>query len=178
MINYWIIPISALIVGCAIAAGSIDHKVNTIWPAAAIEMDEMKSMSCHELRDKNSHAKYWTSDNGKYARDVIKSCEDAEAEIAKLELDRLNLLLADPNSIQSLKKNLAELISTYNEKHPLLLDYQNKTKILTNELNENDEKITELSEKLIELGLVEIKNNCFDLDFTDVFGMQYCIPTQ
>ena len=42
--NYWIVPIMALAIGCIIGAGGIEFKVNTVWPAAIAEMDELKKM--------------------------------------------------------------------------------------------------------------------------------------
>ena len=78
MDNFWIIPISALIIGCAIGAGAIEYKVNTVWPNAAIELDELKQMNCQEIKKRNAFGGYWMPDNGKYIREKVSACNNAE----------------------------------------------------------------------------------------------------
>jgi len=83
---FWIIPIAAFILGGTIGAGAIEYKVNTVWPAAAIEAVELKDMSCSEIKDFNSIGKYWVPDNGKYAREKVEVCIEAEkAEILRIK---------------------------------------------------------------------------------------------
>jgi len=76
--NFWIIPIVFLAIGFIIMAFVIDHKINTIYPNAAIELDEIKAMSCDEVNARDSLGSYWTPANGKFARDQIKSCVAAK----------------------------------------------------------------------------------------------------
>ena len=82
--NYWIVPIMALAIGCIIGVGGIEFKVNTVWPAAITEMDELKKMTCEELKIKNSQNRYWTPDNGKYARTLVDACPSEKKESSGL----------------------------------------------------------------------------------------------
>jgi len=75
--NFWIIPILAMIAGCIIGAGAIEYKVNTIWPNAIIELDEIKSMSCEEAKEKNASGRYLTPSNGIKLRSMVDACPDA-----------------------------------------------------------------------------------------------------
>lgn len=57
---------------------------NTIvYPNAAIELDEIKKMSCVEITARNSIGSYWTPDNGKFARDKVQDCKDASLALKK-----------------------------------------------------------------------------------------------
>ncbi len=76
--RYWIIPILALIIGFVMFGFMMETKINDVLPNAAIEFDEIQSMTCPEIKERNSMGSYWTPENGKYARDKVKTCIDAE----------------------------------------------------------------------------------------------------
>lgn len=83
---FWLIPITALIIGFVMFGYMMEIKINNILPNAAIELDEIKSMSCPEIKVKNSIGNYWARENGVFARDKIQTCIDAEdAHKAKLK---------------------------------------------------------------------------------------------
>jgi hypothetical protein len=75
---FWIIPLSALIVASIIGAGTIEYKMNTVLPNAEIELLEIKSMTCSEIKARNSIGSYWTPGNGEFARDKVDACLKAE----------------------------------------------------------------------------------------------------
>ena len=84
--RFWIIPILAIIGVAMIFAFSLDHKYNTIIPNAAIELDDIKQMSCIDLSKRNSMGSYWTPQNGKIAREKVDVCKDmATAERTTLD---------------------------------------------------------------------------------------------
>jgi len=72
--NFWVIPILAMVVGCIGVAGAIEYKVNTVWPNAVIELDEIKSMSCEEAKEKNASGRYATPSNGMQLRSMVDAC--------------------------------------------------------------------------------------------------------
>jgi hypothetical protein len=72
--KYWIVPLIALAIGCMMGAGAIEYKLNTVLPAAIAEKDELRDMSCKELKTKNSQGRYWTPENGKYGRTLVDAC--------------------------------------------------------------------------------------------------------
>ena len=76
--RFWIVPMIALFVGFVILGYTIEYKINTITPNAIVEFVEIKEMSCEEIKDRNALGSYWTPDNGKFARDMVQQCIDAE----------------------------------------------------------------------------------------------------
>lgn len=146
---FWIIPISALILASVIGVGAIEYKVNTLIPLAVIEMDELKSMSCQEIKVRNSIGSYKLPDNGVFAREKVDACTDAEDAIKELERHKLNLLLADPNSKESLLKNLREEIKMHSILEPLFNEHYNQTKILSGNLTDIKNEIIALEDKII-----------------------------
>ena len=74
--RFWIIPILAIIGVAIMFSFSLDHKYNTVIPNAAIELDEIKEMSCIDLTKRNSMGSYWTPQNGKIAREKVDVCKD------------------------------------------------------------------------------------------------------
>jgi hypothetical protein len=159
---FWIIPISALILASVIGVGAIEYKVNTLIPLAVIEMDELKSMSCQEIKVRNSIGSYKLPDNGVFAREKVDACTDAEDAIKELERYQLNLLLADPNSLESLEKRLGELTKMNSTLWPLYEEHFNQTKILSGNLTDINNEIDLLKEKL---------NENFECDVITTFGI-------
>jgi len=62
-LHYWIIPIISMIAVVAIFSFSLDYKLNTIFPNAELERQEIKEMSCPEILLKDASNRYWSSEN-------------------------------------------------------------------------------------------------------------------
>ena len=73
-LHYWIIPIICLISVIAVFSFAIDYKVNTVFPNAELERQEIKKMSCPEILLKDSSNDYWTSENRKIGKVKAISC--------------------------------------------------------------------------------------------------------
>jgi len=76
--QYWVIPIVCLVVVLVIVGVLLEHKINTILPNAAIELDGIKGMSCEQVKSRDSTGSYWTPGNGVIARDMISVCKEAD----------------------------------------------------------------------------------------------------
>ena len=59
------------------------NQQTVVFPNAALELDELKNMQCDELTAKNALGSYWTRDNGKFARDNLGDCKDANESYQK-----------------------------------------------------------------------------------------------
>lgn len=53
----------------------MNQQINVVYPNAVEELKELKSMSCSEIKLKNSLGGYWTKSNGEFARDKIDVCK-------------------------------------------------------------------------------------------------------
>jgi len=73
-LHYWIIPIICLISVITIFSFAIEYKVNTVFPNAELERQEIKKMSCPEILLKDSSNDYWTSENNKIGKVKAISC--------------------------------------------------------------------------------------------------------
>lgn len=80
MDRFWIIPIVALVSGSIIGVGAIEYKVNTVWPNAIIELDEIKSMNCESVNKKIADGRTWTPQNGVALRTLGYSCQGEKVE--------------------------------------------------------------------------------------------------
>lgn len=75
-LRFWIIPIISLISIIFIFSFAVDYKINTVFPNAEIERQEMKSMECPELLVKDSFNDYWNAENGKMGREKVAICKE------------------------------------------------------------------------------------------------------
>ena len=73
-LHYWIIPIISMIVVVAIFSFSLDYKLNTIFPNAELERQEIKEMSCSEILLKDASNRYWSSENREMGKAKAVSC--------------------------------------------------------------------------------------------------------
>jgi len=80
-LRFWIIPIICMVAAMGVIFPfMINHQITIVHPNAAIEIDEIKKMTCEELKTRNALGSYWTSTNGEFARDKVQRCIDAEKE--------------------------------------------------------------------------------------------------
>ena len=73
-LRFWAIPIVCLVSIMFVFAFAVDYKVNTIFPNAELEIQEIKKMSCPEFLLKDSSNRYWTSENAKIGKAKAVSC--------------------------------------------------------------------------------------------------------
>jgi len=73
-LHYWIIPIISMIAVIAIFSFSLDYKLNTIFPNAELERQEIKEMSCPEILLKDTSNRYWSSENREMGKAKAVSC--------------------------------------------------------------------------------------------------------
>lgn len=79
MDNFWIIPIAALVIVGLVASFAVEYKINTVYPNAKIEYEQIKLMSCIQVKEKNASSSYWITDNRVFAQMRIEACSDALA---------------------------------------------------------------------------------------------------
>lgn len=72
--HYWVVPIICIIVGMLIFSYIVDYKVNTIFPNAELERQEMKELSCPEILIKDHTNDYWTSENREIGKNKAIGC--------------------------------------------------------------------------------------------------------
>jgi len=76
--QFWVIPIVCLVTIVVIFGIVLEYKINTVLPNAAAELDEIKAMSCEQVKSRDSTGSYWTPENGEIARDMVSACKDAD----------------------------------------------------------------------------------------------------
>lgn len=82
-LRYWIIPIVCFVSFGLIFTGMMIYKVDTQFPNAEIELNELEDMSCDDLSLRNALGSYWTPNNGQFARDKVNDCKDAKESYQK-----------------------------------------------------------------------------------------------
>ena len=149
-LRFWIIPIICFVAFGIIFAAILDYTFNVKIPSAVVEQAQMKEMSCDEIGVKVSKNLFWSTENEKYAKDRVKACSDAKAAIRKAEQDKLDKLLADPNSLESLTRDLEKsekLYDTFKEEYAL---HSSKAEILKQNVTDFENKINEIKSKIQE----------------------------
>lgn len=74
-LRFWIIPIICLVIVMGFFVFSLYYKINTIFPNAELERQEMKEMTCPEILLKDSSNRYWTSENAQIGKAKAVSCK-------------------------------------------------------------------------------------------------------
>jgi len=149
-LRFWIIPIICFVAVGGIFVVILDYNINVKGPNAVIEFAEMEQMSCSDIESKVAQNLFWSMVNEQYARDKVKSCSDAQAAIRKVEQDKLNKLLADPNSLESLTRdleNFQKLYGTHKEEYDF---HSTQADILKHNVTDFENKINEINSKIKE----------------------------
>ncbi|QLH10837.1 hypothetical protein [Nitrosarchaeum sp. AC2] len=148
-LRFWIIPIICLVAVMGLFVIILSYQFNTAMPNAAIELEEMRKMSCDEIKAKDALNRYWSKDNSKYGKDKVGGCVAAELAITNAEKEKLDKLLADPNSLESLTRDLKKFQDLY-DSHKELYDYHlSETKMLNQNVTDFENKINEINSKLL-----------------------------
>jgi transposase-like protein len=147
-LRFWIAPILCMVVGMGVFVGVVEYNTNTKMPNAAAELEEMRTMSCEEIKAKDSLNNYWTSDNREFGGDKMSGCAAAEAAIRKAENDRLDKLLEDPNSFESLSRDLIHFQGLYDSYQELYEMHSSEAEILKHNVTDFENQINEINSKL------------------------------
>ena len=174
MINYWIIPLFAFLIGALITGGSIYEKYTVTIPKADAELLELKGMSCAEIKTRNSMGSYALRINGVFAREKVDACSDAENAIKLIEKERMAKLLADPHSQESLTKRLSELFELRESHFDLLNGHLNQTEILQGNLTNFDMEMNHITQTMIDLGYGDTNDGCTRIQIDKENGMMIC----
>ena len=149
-LRFWIIPIICFVATAGIFVVILDYNYNVKRPNAIIEFAEMEKMNCTEMRSKLGTNLFWSMDNAKFAREMVQACSDAEAAVRKAEQDKLNKLLADPNSFESLSRDLERFQKLY-DSHKEEYDFHStQADILKHNVTDFENKINEINSKIQE----------------------------
>lgn len=147
-LRFWIAPILCLVVGMGVFVVVVEYTINTKIPNAVVELEELRKMSCDEIKAKESLNNYWSDENGKFGGDKADSCAAAEAAIKKAEKERLDKLLADPNSFESLSRDLIKFQGLYDSHKELYDFHSSEANILKQNVTDFENKINEINSKI------------------------------
>ena len=147
-LRFWITPIVFLIVGFGIFAIVVEYNLNTKVPNAVVELEEMRTMSCEEIESKNTKNRYWSLENRVFGDGKASSCADAAAAIKKAEQEKLDELLADPNSFESLTRDLKKFQDLYDSHSELYETHATQADILKTNVTDFENQINEINSKL------------------------------
>ena len=73
-LRFWIIPIICLVSTVLILSFAADYKINTVFPNAIIEKEELKDMPCSEILLKDAANDYWSKENAKIGKAKAAGC--------------------------------------------------------------------------------------------------------
>ena len=147
-LRFWITPIVCLVAVMGGFVVILEYQVNTAFPNAVAELEEMRKMSCDEIKSKNALNRYWSKENGAFGGDKADGCAAAEAAIKKAEKDRLDELLADPNSFESLSRDLIKFQGLYDSYQELYETHSSEAEILKHNVTDFENQINEINAKL------------------------------
>ena len=113
-VHFWIIPVICMVAVAGIFGGLLVYQSVLVPPKAEMEYLEIKEMDCENIKEKNSTGAFWNDLNKITALMMIEKCDADEQAIIQAEKDRLEKLLADPNSDESLQRDLKKFQGLYN----------------------------------------------------------------
>ena len=149
-LRFWIIPIICFVVIGGVFVIILDYNFNVKYPNAVIELEEMKKMTCPEIKDKVAKNKYWSLENGDFGREKAQGCSEATAAIKKAEKEKLDKLLADPNSLESLTRDLDKFQKLY-DSHKEEYDFHaSQAAMLKQNVTDFENKLNEINSKIKE----------------------------
>lgn len=61
-------------------AASLNYKYNVMYPNAAMEREELQTITCPEILEKQKTGKYWSSENAKIGADKALACLPPKVE--------------------------------------------------------------------------------------------------
>ena len=73
-LRFWIIPMVCFVVVAMILVVTLDYRFNVMYPNAAIEREQLKTITCEEIFEKQKTGKYWSSDNARIGAEKALAC--------------------------------------------------------------------------------------------------------
>ncbi|MCE9653433.1 MAG: hypothetical protein K8Q89_10345 [Nitrosarchaeum sp.] len=147
-LHFWIIPIAFLALGVTIFVIIIEYNINVLWPNAATELEEIKKMSCDEIKVKDGNNDYWTRENGKIGKEKADGCVEAELAAKKAEKEKQDAILADPNSLESLTRDLKKFQELYNSTSASYKLHASQAEILKQNVTDFENQVEQIKSKL------------------------------
>ncbi|QLH05837.1 hypothetical protein [Nitrosopumilus ureiphilus] len=147
-LRFWIIPVICLVVVIGIFASVLAYQFNVAMPNAVVEMEELRKMSCDQIKEKNAVNRYWSKTNSEYGNNKAKGCTDAEMAIKQAEQKRIDKLLADPNSLESLSRDLKKFQDLYDSYQELYQTHSSEAKILKQNVTDFENQINRIKIQL------------------------------
>lgn len=145
---FWIIPIAFLALGVGFFVIIMEYNINVLYPNAKIELEEIGKMSCSEIKSKDASNDYWTRENGKIGKQKANACDEAEAAKQKAENEKLAKILADPNSLESLTRDLKKFQDLYNSTQTKYQFYTSESETLKQNVTDFENKIEQIKSQL------------------------------
>lgn len=137
------------LVGVGIIAGFIAyHDQTEIQPKAEAQYMYLQTITCEEVSSFPSSATLYSKENRILLNEKTKACTEAKQAKAQKEKERLDALLADPNSYESLSREYAKLKESLEESQTRYEMLQNETGILQENITQYESRIAEIREKI------------------------------
>jgi len=145
---FWIPPIIFLAIGVGIFITIMAYNINVLYPNAEIELKEIQKMSCNEIKAKDSSNDYWSRENGKIGKEKVNACAEAELAAQKAEKEKEAKILADPNSLESLTRDLKKYQDLYNSTQTKYKSLTSDSEILKQNVTDFENKIEQIKSQL------------------------------
>ncbi len=138
-----------ILVGVGIIAGFIAYHDHTeIQPKAEAQYLYLQTITCEEVSSFPSSTTLYSKENRILLNEKTKTCTEAKQREAQKEKERLDALLADPDSFESLSREYAKLKESLEESQTRYDVLQNETDILQEKIAEYENRIAEIIEKI------------------------------
>lgn len=137
------------LVGVGIVAGFIAYHDHTeIQPKAEAQYLYLQTITCEEVSSFPSSTTLYSKENRILLNEKTKTCTEAKQREAQKAKERLDALLADPDSFESLSREYAKLKESLEESQTRYDILQNETGILQEKIAEYENRIAEIIEKI------------------------------
>lgn len=132
------------IMGGAMAA----HEYIVIRPQAIAQNEYLQSLTCEQIESFPPTTPILSKENRHLFTERIESCTEARQLAAQKEKEKLDALLADPNSFESLSREYERITQSLDESKVRFENLTNQTLVLEQQIIEYENRISEI-EKLI-----------------------------
>lgn len=73
-LRFWVIPAVCFAIVAIFLAFTLDYRYNVMYPNAIIEREELKTITCPEILEKQKTGKYWSSENARIGAAKALTC--------------------------------------------------------------------------------------------------------
>lgn len=147
--NYELDPLliiaAVILVMVAIVGGFMAyHEYTVIRPQAVAQHDYIQSLSCDQILSFPTTTPLYSKDNRQLLTEKTEKCTEARQLEAQKEKERLDALLADPNSFESLSREYERLTESLAEAKVRYENLTNQTLALQEQITEYENRISEI----------------------------------